>query len=120
MASESVDHNVQAANLASIVLKCGGEEICPVIVPPADIETECIVREVDWTEFIVDECAGLQERVWEGGLWGRAVEVERWFGRRGGWNVEREWGGLVTDEDIYFLADFGRELEEGKEFRIGG
>lgn len=70
MASKSVDYNVQATDLASIVLESGGEEICPVIVSSADIETKCIVRKVDWTELIVDERAGLQERVGEGGLWG--------------------------------------------------
>lgn len=59
MAAESIDDDVQTANLASIVLESGEEEIGPVIVPTADVETECIVCEVDWTEFIVDECAGL-------------------------------------------------------------
>lgn len=42
------------------------------------------------------------------------------LGRGGERDVERDWGGLVADEDVYLLADFRREFEKWEGIHIGG
>ena len=97
MTSKSVNDNLQTPDLTSIIKESRRQVVCPIIVPPPDRESECIVCKVYRSELIVYQGASLQERVGEGGLWSIIVR-----------DMEGDWCGLVADEYVYLFADLWR------------
>jgi hypothetical protein len=91
--------------LSSIVQKGWREEIRPVVVAAADVEGEGVGRKVERTELVVYLGGDQEEGVWKGRMLGGKF--------RGG--RKRNVGRRREDEErIYFLADFGREVEEAE------
>ena len=91
--------------LSSIAEKGWRQEIRPVVVAAADVEGEGVGRKVERAELVVYLGGDEEKGVWEGRVvWGKfRGGRNRNVGRRGEY-----------EERIYFLADFGREVEEAE------